>query len=178
MSILKYESAFRDAVSERQRTICIDLLRQSPELTVGDLASLAKGPLADLLASITVGDLTGREPALVTAPRRSAPAAATAAATPRGARPAPADVRTPAARARYEASLLAALADTPGFTGVAALLEKAGGTNLQARAALNRLIEAGKVTWTGKARGTKYRLVSDASPARSPHSSPPTSPRP
>ncbi|HRI09301.1 MAG TPA: hypothetical protein PKW35_15880 [Nannocystaceae bacterium] len=176
MSILKYESAFRDAVAERQRTICINLLRQSPELTVGDLASLAKGQLADLLARITVGDLTGREPALVTAPRRSALAAATPsattiaaptpAATPPAAptpRPVPADVRTPAGRVRYEASLLTALADTPGFTGVAALLAKAGGTNLQARAALNRLIEAGKVTWTGKARGTKYRLVSDVS---------------
>jgi hypothetical protein len=31
-----------------------------------------------------------------------------------------------------------------------------GGTPLQARAALNRLIEAGKLNYTGRARGTRY----------------------
>jgi len=153
MSILKYESAFRDAVAERERTICIDLLRQSPELTIGDLARLAHGTLADVLARITVGDLTGNEPAAQTE---------TVTAKIPG-RSAPADVRTLAGRARYEGSLLAALAEAPDFTGVATLTEKVGGTNLQARAALNRLIEAGKVTWTGRARSTRYRLASLAS---------------
>lgn len=152
MSILEYES-FKDAVAERERTICIDLLRQSPELTLGELAQLAKGALANVLAKITVGDLTRNEPAAQTE-------TATAKAPGRSV---PADVRTPAGRARYEGSLLSALAEEPDFTGVATLTEKVGGTNLQARAALNRLIKAGRVTWTGRARGTRYRLASHAS---------------
>ena len=93
-----------------------------------------------------------------------APAAQTETVTAKiPGRSAPADVRTLAGRARYEGSLLAALAEAPDFTGVATLTEKVGGTNLQARAALNRLIEAGKVTWTGRARSTRYRLASLAS---------------
>ncbi|HRI10441.1 MAG TPA: hypothetical protein PKW35_21625, partial [Nannocystaceae bacterium] len=69
------------------------------------------------------------------------------------------NVRTPAGRAEYETALLAALAEFTTPTGVSTLMGKVGGTNLQARAALNRLIEAGKITWVGKARGTKYSVV-------------------
>ena len=56
----KFEAALKMAVAECERTVCINLLRASPELTIGDLARATR-PVADLLARITIGDLTGDE---------------------------------------------------------------------------------------------------------------------
>jgi hypothetical protein len=39
------------------------------------------------------------------------------------------------------------------------IIAEVGGTPLQARSGLARLIEAEKITWTGKARGTKYEAL-------------------
>ena len=56
----KFEAALKKAVTECERTLCINLLRESPELTLGELAR-ASGSLADSLARITIGDLTRDE---------------------------------------------------------------------------------------------------------------------
>lgn len=57
LPMLKFEAAFRTAVAESERTVCINLLRENPGLTIGDLAR-ASGPVAELLAKITIEDLT------------------------------------------------------------------------------------------------------------------------
>lgn len=198
----KYETAFKTAIAESERKICIDLLRQNPGLTLGELYKLAKGPMGAVLGEISIAELAAGEakakpvvrpmaapakpakaaPAAPAAPAKAAPAKAAPAPT-KAAAPAPVkaaptqapegdagdvrkrargkdvNVRTPAGRAEYEMALLAALAEFTTPTGVSTLMGKVGGTNLQARAALNRLIEAGKITWVGKARGTKYSVV-------------------
>lgn len=43
--------------------------------------------------------------------------------------------------------------------GAAEICSVAGGSPLQVRVALARLIAAEQVIWTGKARGTKYEAV-------------------
>ncbi|MCA9637779.1 MAG: hypothetical protein KC420_17250 [Myxococcales bacterium] len=221
----KYESAFQAAVVDRERQICIDLLRQSPELTLGEIHKLSKGTLGRVLDAISVAELlsghvadsTGgvtlaapaparrergagrKKAAKVTrtargrgqAPKKAAEAKAPEAAPEAKAAPAPAkaapapakagaapaeakaeakpeakssarpevETRTPAGRTAYDEAIFAALGQLGGGPlGVAALMKVAGGSNLQARAALNRLIAAGRVTWTGKARGTRYSL--------------------
>ena len=162
----KYESAFKSAIADSERKICIELLRQNPDMTLGDLQKLSKGSLASIFAEITLGELLSGEGARSKAPARPLPARPVAG-KPRPAVPeargrtegAEVDVRTPAGRAAYEAALLAALGEFTEPTGVAVLMRKVGGTNLQARAALNRLIESGKITWIGKARGTKYSVA-------------------
>ncbi len=68
------------------------------------------------------------------------------------------DTRTAAGRASYERALLAALADTSDPVGATKLRLSAGGTPSQARATLNRLIEAGRVSYVGKGRWTRYFL--------------------
>jgi hypothetical protein len=40
--------------------------------------------------------------------------------------------------------------------GAGALRRKVGGTALQVRTALNRLIEAGRINYEGRARATRY----------------------
>lgn len=69
------------------------------------------------------------------------------------------NTRTAEGRSAYDESLFQAVKDAGGPAGAGALIGVAGGTSLQARAGLARLIEAGRITWSGKARGTKYSVV-------------------
>lgn len=69
------------------------------------------------------------------------------------------NTRTAEGRAAYDESLFQAVKDAGGPAGAGALISVAGGTSLQARAGLARLIEAGRITWSGKARGTKYSVA-------------------
>ncbi|MBL8974107.1 MAG: hypothetical protein JNK56_26170 [Myxococcales bacterium] len=69
------------------------------------------------------------------------------------------NTRTAEGRAAYDESLFQAVKDAGGPAGAGALIAVAGGTSLQARAGLARLIEAGRITWSGKARGTKYSVA-------------------
>lgn len=69
------------------------------------------------------------------------------------------NTRTPEGRGAYDEALFKALEAAGAPTGAGALIAKVGGTSLQARAGLARLIEAGRITWSGKARGTKYSLA-------------------
>lgn len=69
------------------------------------------------------------------------------------------DTRTAAGREAYEKSVLRVLEAADGPVSSQHVRDKCGGTALQARKALNRLIEDGQVTYTGKARATKYELV-------------------
>ena len=77
----------------------------------------------------------------------------------RGGKAKTVNTRTPEGRAVYDEALFKALEASGAPTGAGALIAKVGGTSLQARAGLARLIEAGRITWTGKARGTKYSLA-------------------
>lgn len=176
------------AVEGRKRQICIDLLRQNPELTLGELHQLARGELGKLLSTITVQDLLHPERAReVAAPKAAAkpgrpgrkpvakapveakpakePAAEAKPAKPAkgAAKPAEAaaevNTRTPAGREAFDKAVFEALKAIGGPAGAGELQRRVGGTNMQVRSAVNRLIEAGQVTWTGKARGTRYRLA-------------------
>ncbi|MEZ4452255.1 MAG: hypothetical protein R3B09_22505 [Nannocystaceae bacterium] len=177
-----HEAAFKAAVAERERQICIDLLRSTPELTLGEIQRLSKGELGRVLSTVTIADLiagvarpsggaapapaakpakaSGKAPrARAAAPAAEAPAEAPAPAAPaKASKPKKVETRTPAGRLAYDDAMLAALREMDGPVGVAALMGKVGGSNLQARAALNRLIAAGKITWAGKARGTRYMI--------------------
>jgi hypothetical protein len=77
----------------------------------------------------------------------------------RGGKAKAVNTRTPEGRAAYDEALFKALEAAGAPTGAGALISKVGGTSLQARAGLARLIEAGRITWSGKARGTKYSLA-------------------
>jgi len=185
----KYEAAFQAAVIDRERQICIDLLRETPELTLGEIHKLSKGSLGRIFDVISVAEILAGEASAAPAkakpkgkvgrPRGSKSAKAPAQqslvdqaqaqtesvadvveeAAPDSAPPSTVNTRTPAGRAAYDKAIFQALTDIAQPVGVAKLMARAGGTNLQARAALNRLIDAGKVSWTGKARGTRYNVT-------------------
>jgi hypothetical protein len=77
----------------------------------------------------------------------------------RGGKAKAVNTRTPEGRSTYDEALFKAVEAAGAPIGAGALIAKVGGTSLQARAGLARLIEAGRITWTGKARGTKYSLA-------------------
>ena len=67
------------------------------------------------------------------------------------------DTRKPGARTQYDQNLLDALS-AKKWMSAQDLRKAAGGTPLQARKALNRLIESEKIKFKGKARATKYKI--------------------
>ncbi len=70
------------------------------------------------------------------------------------------NVRTETGREYFDEEVLATLRQTGGDTVAATTLrEMIGADPTQLRTALNRLIERGLVTFTGKARGTRYSLA-------------------
>ncbi len=147
----KYESAIRTAIDAQERQVCLDLLRNSPALTLGEIHKLSRGSIGRHFSSITVGELLGGpvQQDAEALPKSGAPAED-------GVAPATVNTRTAAGRQAYDNAMLEALKAEEAPVSAAQLIAKVGGTKLQARMALNRLIDAKKVVWTGKARGTKY----------------------
>ena len=77
----------------------------------------------------------------------------------RGGKAKAVNTRTAEGRSAYDEALFQAVKESGGPAGAGALIARAGGSSLQARAGLARLIEAGRITWSGKARGTKYSVA-------------------
>jgi hypothetical protein len=181
----KYDVSLVSAVEGRKRQILVDLLRQNSELTLGELHQLSKGELGKLLSSITVQELLhgesgaresasieparggrpgkpGRKPVAKAPESKSTKEAAAPAKSGKGAKAEPAaevNTRTPTGRDAFDKGVLEALKSIGGPAGAGEIQRRVGGTNMQVRSAVNRLIEAGQVTWTGKARGTRYRVA-------------------
>jgi len=180
----KFESTLKSAIAAHERRILISTLRSSPELTLGELHKLSKGNLGRLFSEITLGQLISGEDSApaggrndvetgsVRGTRKGNPAGSKAPVTTsageaeaapegrkRGGKAKTVNTRTPEGRSAYDEALFKALEAAGVPTGAGALIGKVGGTSLQARAGLARLIEAGRITWVGKARGTKYSLA-------------------
>lgn len=106
------------------------------------------------------GEPAAKAPAMVAAPAGEGEAVGEGRKIgKRGGKAKTVNTRTPEGRAMYDEALFKALEASGAPTGASPLIAKVGGTSLQARAGLARLIEAGRITWTGKARGTKYSLA-------------------
>lgn len=70
------------------------------------------------------------------------------------------EVRTKAGRNKFDTAMLKELKSIGhSWTEAADLQIRLGGNPDQTRRSLNRLIELGKVTYKGKARGTRYKVA-------------------
>ncbi|MCB9652513.1 MAG: hypothetical protein H6729_00075 [Deltaproteobacteria bacterium] len=137
------------------RDVLIQAILNNPKATIADLLDLARGENAPMLRGITLGELAdamgGAKPGKAGKRPKGKPA---------GKTPAKVNTRTAPGRAAFEEAILGALGELGGGpVSGADVKAKVGGTSLQVRTAMNRLIEAGKVTFEGKARGTKYSLA-------------------
>ncbi len=180
----RFENTFRSAVANAERDVLIAQIRANPQMTLSELGKLTSGSLGPLLKGLTVGDLLQAAGATLAAAPAAKPAAKPAkpAAKARGRRAASdvappkvsvvrpsiksspktsaeVETRTATGRDRYDQSVLAAIKGFGKPMSAEELRSEVGGTPLQARASLARLINAGTVTWEGKARGTRYSLI-------------------
>jgi len=177
----RFENTFRSAVANAERDVVIAQIRANPEMTLSELGKLTSGELGPLLKGLTIGDLiaaagtkapkapkaaapkAGKKAAPKASKGRgrkaSAPAAAKAPAKAPAKASAEVETRTATGRERYDQSVLSAIKGFGKPMSAEELRASVGGTPLQARASLARLINAGTVTWEGKARGTRYSLV-------------------
>jgi hypothetical protein len=157
----KISDAFQDAMAAQAKAALTDVVTKNPGTTVKDLRKLIS--MAPELGSMTLGELLGAGGSTKTsAPRRAAKRST--AAKKGGRKRAPSivkrDVRRQSGRDALDADVLAALEQCGGDTVAARQVREILHTDpTQLRASLNRLIAAGKVTFTGKARGTRYSLV-------------------
>jgi predicted transcriptional regulator len=165
-------TTFHDALADQAEAALIAVVATHNNATVAELAELLRSypTLGGTTLTKMLGGSGGAAPKRKGRPpgsksSKSASKAATpAAAEPRkakagGAKGKP-NVRTGAGREQFEQDLLAALTDAGGDMVNAATLRAAvGGDPNQVRAGLNRLIEQGLVTFSGKARGTRYSLA-------------------
>jgi hypothetical protein len=171
----KFETTFRTAVANAERDVLVEQIRANPQMNLGELGRLATGELSDLLKSITVADLIGggggsvaaaparkakgrggRKAKMGGASKRPGTRAAKPGPKPKAAAANAVDTRTAEGRGAYDQSVLTALKAASGPQSASDLTSKVGGSPLQIRTALARLIEAGGVNWSGRARGTRY----------------------
>lgn len=177
----KFETTFRNAVANAERDVMIDQIRSNPQMSLAELGKLASGDLGSLLKGITIGEILGQQPQAArakTAPAKAVRPAAAAPVKSAGRKPGrkgdagkvekseggskrgkSVDTRTPAGREAFDTAMLNALRAAGGNQAAPDLSALVGGTPLQVRTALARLIERGAVTWTGQARGTRYTAV-------------------
>lgn len=120
------------------------------------LAELISDPLfAGRVRDLRLGDLLGGRVA------KPAPSVTSrspnASASPKNGRPKKsADVRTDEGRAQYDTAVLGVIASGAGPWSAVQVRAKAGGTDTQFRASVERLLAKKKVKRSGKARGTRY----------------------
>ena len=145
---LDFETAFQRA----QRQVILEQALRHPELTLGELGELAKSQGVE---DLSIGELLSRKQGNGVAP--------SGGETKRqdrdnGVSEGAVDTRSAKGREGYDQSILDVLGEAEKEMSASELRAKVGGTPLQARTALNRLIEAEKVTWQGRARSTRYKI--------------------
>jgi hypothetical protein len=169
--VSSFEREMSAAVKDVQRAVFLDLIRSHPEMTLAELSKLSKGQFSSLLSSVTVGEVinAGREG------ERSAKL--TNVSTPSyegededehdddddedddGEEGSDVNTRTAAGRREYDNRVLEFVRNSDEAVSATEIRNHVGGTSLQVRKAVARLIETEQVTWQGKARGTRYSLV-------------------
>ncbi|MEM6290038.1 MAG: hypothetical protein AAGA54_02200 [Myxococcota bacterium] len=121
-------------------------------MTLSELADRSGKSVSDIIAWALPGKAGGAK-APRPAPKKAAPKAAAG-----GGKSKVVNTRTPEGRAAYDEAVLQAVGSFKSPAGSSQLRKKVGGTPLQMRTALNRLIDEKKVTYEGKARATRYSL--------------------
>jgi hypothetical protein len=130
-----------------RRQAILEHVRSFPQMTLAELVG-AKGDIGRLAAELTVGELMG-----VSGGRRGKGSGRKAGSESRvGA----VKTRSVADRAVYDASVLKLLSSAKDPLLAVRVRDAVGGTPLQARASLHRLVKARKVKRHGRARATTY----------------------
>jgi hypothetical protein len=122
------------------------------EMTVAELAGKSRRSVEDIVSWAMSGGAAARAPSRGR-PASTTPSAAKAAPRVQGSK---INTRSAKGRAEYEANVLRVVKAATSPISAPEIRAEVGGTPQQARAALNRLIELGKISYEGRARATRY----------------------
>jgi hypothetical protein len=168
VDVSSFEREMSAAVKDVQRAVFLDLIRSHPEMTLAELSKLSKGQFSSLLSSVTVGEVinAGREGERA---GKVAPPSLGGHADMEddydedddddGEEGSDVNTRTAAGRREYDNRVLEFVRNSDEAVSATEIRNHVGGTSLQVRKSVARLIEAEQVTWQGKARGTRYSLA-------------------
>jgi hypothetical protein len=168
--VSSFEREFNSAVEAVERDVFINLVCENPQLTLAELTKLGKGKFASLLSTVSIGDIIagGRHGTGVGGdddeddtdePAVNGNSTGSHRATGSKLRSKTVNTRTPEGRKAYDAAVLAVIEQADRPIKAPEITAQVGGTALQVRKALARLIDLGKVTWEGKARGMRYGAI-------------------
>ena len=155
-----FEREFNSAVEAVERDVFINLVCENPQLTLAELTRLGKGKFAGLLSTVSVGDIIekGGSGSLLRSPGESKSKTAPSKTAKGKVKAKPVNTRTPEGRSAYDNAVLEVVAQAERPIKAPEITAAVGGTALQVRKALARLIESEKITWEGKARGMRYSV--------------------
>jgi hypothetical protein len=156
-----FEREFNSAVEAVERDVFINLVCENPQLTLAELTRLGKGKFAGLLSTVCVGDIIeagGSGSSLLRSPAESKAKNGKTKTVKGKVKAKPVNTRTPEGRSAYDNAVLEIVAQAERPIKAPEITAAVGGTALQVRKALARLIEGEKITWEGKARGMRYSV--------------------
>jgi len=143
----KLEQNFARAFASREKELFLDTLLAHPDISLMQLASLAKSRSREIATQTTVKDLLGHAKAAGGSEKKS---------TISGSEYGVVSTRTAVDRRILDTKVLAFVKDCSSPCTATEVREALGGTPLQIRRALNRLIERDALSYQGQARGTRY----------------------
>ncbi len=123
-------------------------------MTLAELSKLSKGQFSGLLSTVTVGEVINAGQA-----KPAAISGAELEDAEESSDEEEVNTRTAAGRREYDARVLDFIRDAEDAVSATEIRNHVGGTSLQVRKAVARLIETEQVTWQGKARGTRYSAI-------------------
>lgn len=141
------EKHFERAMSSREQEVFLDTLLANSELSLLDLGALAKGRCRPLASGMSLQDVLDHAEARrsgTDSPFKSGRAVST---------------RTAKGRRDLDDQVLSFVMESDEACTATMVRTSIGGTPLQIRRSLNRLIERGEITYEGQARGTRYLPV-------------------
>lgn len=154
-------SAFQDALAAQAKAALVEVVASNPKITVKDLGELVVAN--PNLGGMTLDELLGSAGITSRGRRKGGLGAVALASGRKGGRRGGShkrNVRTESGREAFDAEVLAALKEAGGENVAATEIRNSLSADpTQLRTALNRLIERGVVSFTGKARGTRYSLA-------------------
>ena len=153
-------SVFQDALADHAKAALVEIVANNPKTSVKDLRDLVGDNPA--LGGVTLSELLGASGGRGGRRKASAPGKGKGkGGAPRKGGAHKRNVRTESGREAFDTEVLDALKTHGGDTVAATQLrESLNADPTQLRTSLNRLIERGVVTFTGKARGTRYSMTS------------------
>lgn len=151
MSAERMRAEYNAAMNNAKIMAFTQVIHRHPEVSLHEMVNFASEVG---LKDLTIGELSSLPKDGKGWTKRLAPTSKKALPPPKNV-----DTRSAGGRAIHDARILSCLKSARKWISSSDVSDAVGGTTMQARQSLNRLIERDLVEYKGRARGTKYRYL-------------------